>query len=167
MTYYVKLLVLAQSRQWLSATEPLDPVADVPATPKTNFQLPDSIKKPNAAEYAPFGCDFEDAGAYSPVDSRLLVYAEIHNCSDHNYGTFSRPKQMLPFTYRQLQELIIEQRRLQQRSEAGESSSRELVRTSDDLVARLCAFASDAIVVKHLVEFALPQKQCANAAEVK
>ena len=61
---------------------------------------------------------------------------------------------------------MIERRRRQQQSEAGDSNSRELVRTTSDLVTRLCAFASDVIVVKHLVEFALPPKQRANAAEV-
>ena len=162
-TYYVKLLVLAQARQWLSATERLDPIADAPATPKTSFQLADAIKQPKPAEYAPFGCDFEDAGAYSPVISRLLLYAEIHNCSDHDYGTFSTPKQMMMYTYRQLQEWIIERRRLHQRSDAAESSARELVRTAEDLAAKLCAFASDGIVVKHLIDFALPAKKRAVA----
>ena len=147
----MKLLVLAQARQWLPATERLDPIADAPPTPKTNFQLADAIKQLNGAEYAPFGCDFEDAGAYSPVISRLLLYAEIHNCSDHDYGTFSTPKEMMPYTYRQLQEWIVERRRLQQRSDAAQSSSRELVGTADDLAARLCAFASDGIVVMHLI----------------
>ena len=96
--YYVKLLVMAQARRWLSATEQLHPIADAPSTPKTNFQLADAIKRPDKAEYAPFGADFEDAGAYSPVISRLLFYAEIHNCSDHGYGTFSAPKEMAPYT---------------------------------------------------------------------
>ena len=54
-TYYVKLLVLAQARRWLSATERLDPIADAPPTPKTNFQLADAIKQPKKAEFAPFG----------------------------------------------------------------------------------------------------------------
>ena len=54
-TYYVKLLVLAQARQWLSATERLDPIADAPPTPKTNFQLADAIKQSKSAEFAPFG----------------------------------------------------------------------------------------------------------------
>ena len=111
----MKVLVLAQARQWLSATERLDPIADAPATPKTNFQLADAIKQPKNAEGAPFGSDFEDTDSYSPVISRLLVYAEIQNCSGHDYGTFSTPKQTMPYTYRQLQEWIIERRRLQQR----------------------------------------------------
>ena len=98
MTYYVKLLVLAQARRWLSATERLDPIADAPPTPKTNFQLADAIKQPKNAEFAPFGGDFEDTDSYSPVISRLLFYAEIHNCSDHGYGKFSAPKQMPPQT---------------------------------------------------------------------
>ena len=66
---------------------------------------------------------------------------------------------------RHLQEWIIERRR-QQQSNAAECSSRELVQTAEDLAAKLCAFASDGIVVKHLVEFALPSKKRANAVEV-
>ena len=88
----VKLLVLAQARQWLSAAERLDPIPEARATPKTRFQLADAIKQPKHEEYAVFGCDFEDAGAYSPVISRLLLYAEIHKCSDHDYGTLGTPK---------------------------------------------------------------------------
>ena len=72
----------------------------------------------------------------------------------------------MPYTYKQLQELIIERRRLHQRSDAPESSSRELVRTCEDLAAKLCAFASDGIVVKHLIEFALPAKKRKDAVEV-
>ena len=125
----VKLLVLAQARQWLSAAERLDPIPEARATPKTRFQLADAIKQPKLAEYAPFGCDFEDAGARSPVISRLLVYAEIHNCNDHDYGAFSTPQQMMPYTYRQLQGWIIERRGLQQVNNAAEGSSRELVQT--------------------------------------
>ena len=73
---------------------------------------------------------------------------------------------MPPYTYRQLQEWIIERRRLQQRGDDVESPARELVRTPEDLAAKLRAFASDSIVVKHLIEFALPPKKRANAAEV-
>ena len=60
--YYVKLLVLAQSRQWLSAAERLDPIADAPVTPKKPFQLADAIKR-HQNEYLPFGKDFEEIGA--------------------------------------------------------------------------------------------------------
>ena len=73
---------------------------------------------------------------------------------------------MPPYTYRQLQELIIERRRRQQPSDDVDKSSRELVQTAADLAAKLCAFASDGIVVKHLVDFALPAKRRAEAAEV-
>ena len=73
---------------------------------------------------------------------------------------------MPPYTYRQLQEWIIERRRLQQRSDDVESSSRELVQTAEDLAAKLRAFASDGIVVKRLIEFALPSKKRANGAEL-
>ena len=38
--------------------------------------------------------------------------------------------------------------------------------TVDDLTAKLRAFASDGIVVKHLIDFALPPKKRANAAEI-
>ena len=122
-TYYVKLLVLAQARRWLSAKEQLHPIADAPSTPKTNFQLADAIKNCDKAEYAPFGSDFEDADAYSHVISRLLLYAEIHNYSDHGYGTFGTPKQLPPHTYSELQQFIVERRRLQQRSDDGASFS--------------------------------------------
>ena len=165
-TYYSKLLVLAQARRWLSAAERLDPIADVQATPKTHFHLADAIKKSNGADCVPFGFDFEDTGAYSPVVSRLLLYAEIHNCSDHDFGTFSSPKTLMPYTYRQLQEWIMERRRRQQRSDANETSSREIVQTVDDLAAKLCAFASDATVVKQLILFALPPKKHAHAVEI-
>ena len=69
------------------------------------------------------------------------------------------------YTYKQLQEWIIEHRRLQQRSHDVESSSRVFVQTAEDLAAKLRAFASDG-VVKHLIEFALPSKKRASAAEV-
>ena len=48
----------------------------------------------------------------------------------------------------------------------GASSSRELVGRAEDLAAKLRAFASDGVVVKHIVEFALPPKKRANAVEV-
>ena len=73
---------------------------------------------------------------------------------------------MPPYTYRQLQEWILERRRQQQLSNDIDSSSRELVQTAADLAAKLCAFASDGVVVKHLVDFALPAKKRADAAEV-
>ena len=38
--------------------------------------------------------------------------------------------------------------------------------TVDDLTAKLRAFASDGIVVKHLIDFALPSQKRANAAEI-
>ena len=71
-TYYVKLLVLAQARRWLSATEQLHPIAEAPRTPKTSLQLALATKQPKSAGYVPFGRDFEDTDAYSPVISRLL-----------------------------------------------------------------------------------------------
>ena len=37
---------------------------------------------------------------------------------------------------------------------------------AEDLAAKFCAFASEVIAVKHLIEFALPPKKRANAAEV-
>ena len=55
---------------------------------------------------------------------------------------------------------------MQQRSDDGASSSRELVGTAEDLAAKLRAFASEGVVVKHIIEFALPPKKRANAAEV-
>ena len=53
-----------------------------------------------------------------------------------------------------------------QRSDTIESATRELVQTAADLAAKLCAFASDGVVVKHLIDFALPAKKRADAAEV-
>ena len=138
-TRYVKLLVLAQARRWLSATERLDALEDAPPTPKTNSQLADAVKQPKSAVYAPCGRDFEDSDAYSPIISRLLLYADIHNCQDHEYGTFSMPRHALLYTYWQLQEWIIERRRLQQQSNAAEGSSRQLVQTAEGLVAKFCA----------------------------
>ena len=38
--------------------------------------------------------------------------------------------------------------------------------TTEDLAAKLRAFASDGVVVKHIIEFALLSKKRANAAEV-
>ena len=81
-------------------------------------------------------------------------------------GMLSAPTEMVPYTYRQLQQFMVERRRLQQRSDDGASSSRELVGTTEDLAAKLRAFASDGIVVKHIIEFALPSKKRADAAEV-
>ena len=40
------------------------------------------------------------------------------------------------------------------------------MQTAEDLAAKLCAFASDGVVVKHLIDFALPPKKRADAAEV-
>jgi hypothetical protein len=117
------------------------------------------------AEHLPFGCDFEDPDAYSPTISRLLAYAEIHNGRDHNHGTFSTPRQTMPYTYRQLQEWILERRR-RHASDATERAPQQLVTSAGDLATKLREFASDAIVVKHLIEFALPSKKRANATEV-
>jgi hypothetical protein len=165
MIYYIKLLVLAQARRWLSATERLDAIEESPPTPKTIFQLAAAIKHPPTASHLPFGSDFEDTDAYSPTISRLLAYAEIHNGRDHSHGTFSTPRQTLPYTYRELQEWILERRR-RQASDATERTPQQLVTSAEDLATRLCEFASDAIVVKHLIEFALPSKKRANATEV-
>ena len=165
----MKLLVLVQSRRWLSATERLDAAEESPPTPKTTVQLALAIKDPKAAEYLPFGCDFErdfqDPHAYSPTVSRLLAYAEIHNCNDHAYGTFSTPRLEMPYTYRQLQEWIIERRR-RLACVASDDRARELVQSAEDLATKLQEFASDGIVVKHLTEFALPQKKRAAAVLV-
>ena len=70
------------------------------------------------------------------------------------------------YTYKQLQERILEHRKLQQRSDGVERSPSELVQTAGDLAAKLRACASDAIVVKYLIEYALPSKKRANAAEI-
>ena len=75
------------------------------------------------------------------------------------YGTFRNPKHMLPYTYVELQQFIVERRRRLQQGH-------DRVGTVGDLAAKLRAFASDAIVVKHLIEFALPPKKRSDAAEV-
>ena len=72
-------------------------------------------------------------------------------------------KQMPLYTYRQLQEWILERRRQQQLRDDIDSSSRELVQTAADLAAKLRAFASDGIVAQHIVECALQSKQRAKA----
>ena len=97
--------------------------------------------------------------------SAVCWYAEIHNGRDHSHGTFSTPRQTLPYTYRELQELILERRR-RQASDATERAPQQLVTSAEDLATKLRAFASDAIVVKHLIEFALPSKKRANATEI-
>ena len=66
---------------------------------------------------------------------------------------------MLPYTYVELQQFMVDRRRQQQQGQ-------NLVGTAADLAAKLRAFASDAIVVKHLIEFALPSKKRSDAAEV-
>ena len=90
---------------------------------------------------------------------------KISTCSDHGYGTFSAPKATPPYTYRELQESIMKRRRLQQRSKDVDGVSRELVQTAADLAAKLRAFASDAIILKHLIDFALPAKKRAGAED--
>lgn len=164
-TYYIKLLVLAQARRWLSATERLDAIEESPPTPKTIFQLAAAIRQHSISEYLPFGSDFEDIDAYSPTISRLLAYAEIHDGCTHSHGTFSTPRQTLPYTYRELQDCILERRR-RQAGDATERAPQQLVTSAEDLANRLRAFASDAIVVKHIIEFALPSKKRANATEI-
>ena len=157
--------MLAQARRWLSGTERIDAISESPPTPKTIFQLAAAIKQHSATEYLPFGCDFEDSDAYSPTISRLLLYAEIHNYKDHEYGTFSTPRQEMPYTYGQLQEWIFERRR-RQASDATEHTPHQRVTSAEDLSTKLVEFASDAIVVKHLIEFALPSKKRTNATQV-
>ena len=71
----------------------------------------------------------------------------------------------MPYTYRQLQEWILERRRRQE-SDATERTPRQLVTSVEDLATKLRELASDAIVVKHFVEFALPSKKRASATEV-
>ena len=59
----------------------------------------------------------------------------------------------------------MKRRRLQQRSKDVDNVSRELVQTAADLAAKLRAFASDAIVLKHLIDFALPAKKRAGTED--
>ena len=55
---------------------------------------------------------------------------------------------------------------MQQVNSSAEGSSRLFIKSAEDLAAKLCAFASDGIVLKHLIEFALPPKKRQDAAEV-
>ena len=73
---------------------------------------------------------------------------------------------MVPNTYRQLQQFIIERRRLQQRSDDGASSPCERLDTFEDIAAKLRVSASDAVAVKHLIAFALPRKKRASAVVI-
>ena len=66
---------------------------------------------------------------------------------------------MLPYTYGEVQQFIVERRRRLQQGH-------DRVGTVQDLADKLRAFASDTIVVKHLIEFALHSKQRSDAAEV-
>ena len=135
-TYHVKLLILAQARRWLSATEQLHPIAEAPRTPKTNLQLALAIKQPKSAEYVPFGRDFEGTDACAPEATP-------------------------PCTYKELQEVSLGPATCSSRARMSTACLASL-----DLAAKLRAFASDAIVLKHLIDFALPSKKRVDAGDV-
>jgi hypothetical protein len=71
----------------------------------------------------------------------------------------------MPYTYREMQEWIVNRRRQQARA-AAHGATGDIVKTADDLVTRLQDFACDAVVTKHLIEFALPYRFHPRAAEV-
>ena len=153
--YHASLLVLAQARRWLLATEQMQSSTALATTPKTVAQLASAIRDPEAALCAPYGADFEDLDNYGPIASRLLLYAELHGCSDHTLGTYTNPRGDLPYTYRQLQNLIFE-RRCRPVQTADEGRRPQLIGTADDLAAMLREFASNALVLRALLDFALP-----------
>ena len=115
----------------------------------------------------PFGRDFEDAGGYNPIISRLLFYAEFHNVKNHPYGSFMRPKQLPPLMYRQVQEKILELRRTAALRDGAEHSTSEVIRCQEDLAAHIYEFAQDAIVAKEVTEFCLPKSKRADAILAK
>ena len=88
--------------------------------------------------------------------ARLLVHAEMSASSECDFWTFSRPRGHMPQTYRELQDRVIEHRRQQAAHAADSGGASQLVETSDDLARMLRQFASDGIVVRVLVDFALP-----------
>ena len=102
--YHVKLRAIAQAFQWLPAPERKDAIDSPQQTPRTVFQLATDIKDAGTLLLTPFGHDFEEI--YGPTTSRLLAYAELPR---HGYGSFEEPLETMPFVYRDLQELILEQ----------------------------------------------------------
>ena len=114
--------------------------------------------------FVPYGADFGDLDVYGPVITRLLVHSEMSASSECDFGTFSRPRGHMHQTYRELQDRVIEHRRQQAAHAADGGGASQLVETSEDLARMLREFASDGIVVRVLVDFALPPHKRARAA---
>ena len=164
--YHVKLRAIAQAFQWLPAPERKDAIDSPQQTPRTVFQLATDIKDAGTLLLTPFGHDFEEI--YGPTTSRLLAYAELPR---HRYGSFEEPLETMPFVYRDLQELILEQRRsvaepndTQAAGAAEPSSQRD--QKSDDLACLLQDFTRDLCTTYFLVHFAFPPRRAEEAADV-
>ena len=164
--YHVKLRAIAQAFQWLPAPERKDAIDSPQQTPRTVFQLATDIKDAGTLLLTPFGHDFEEI--YGPTTSRLLAYAELPR---HGYGSFEEPLETMPFVYRDLQELILEQRRsvaepndTQAAGAAEPSSQRD--QKSDDLACLLQDFTRDLCTTYFLVHFAFPPRRAEEAADV-
>ena len=144
--------------RWLSDDERLHAISEAPETPKTVTLLASSLRKEKSAQYLPFGKDFEDIDSYNCTECRLLFFAEMHVYNEDKYGTFRRPNENLPYTYRELQDIIMQQRQASARKKGME--------TADEVASMLCSFASDPLTTHHLIHFALPRHQRAEAYQV-
>ena len=96
--YHLQLALMREARRWLDDSERMDAISEAPDTPRTLGLLASSLQNKKAAQYLPFGKDFEDGDAYNCTQCRLLFFAEIHACNEETYGTFARPHGNLPYT---------------------------------------------------------------------
>ena len=96
--YQLQLALMREARRWLDDSERMDAISEAPDTPRTLGLLASSLQNKKAAQYLPFGKDFEDGDAYNCTQCRLLFFAEIHACTEETYGTFARPHGNLPYT---------------------------------------------------------------------
>ena len=153
--YQVQLAIMREARRWLGESERLDAISEAPETPKTIGLLASSLQKKKSAQFLPFGRDFEDCDAYNCTQCRLLFFAEMHACNEDTYGTFAQPHGNLPYTYRELQECIMQHRQTY--------CNGKPMASADEVTSTLCSFASNAVVTHYLIEFALPPGQRADA----
>ena len=153
--HQVQLAIMREARRWLGESERLDAISEAPETPKTIGLLASSLQKKKSAQFLPFGRDFEDCDAYNCTQCRLLFFAEMHACNEDTYGTFAQPHGNLPYTYRELQECIMQHRQTY--------CNGKPMASADEVTSTLCSFASNAVVTHYLIEFALPPGQRADA----
>ena len=159
-TYHLQLALMREARRWLSDAERLDAISEAPETPKTLSLFASSLQKKKLAQYLPFGTDFEDLDAYNCTQCRLLFFAEMHAYNEHQYGTFTKPRnENLLYTYRELQDCIMQHRQTY--------SDRKGMETADEVASMLCSFASDAVVTHHLLHFALPKQHRVDAYQAE